>query len=335
MKIIFLGTPHFAENVLQKLIDSKHQVVGVVCQPDKPVGRKQILEAPPTKILAQKYNIPVYQFNKIKLEGIEPLSKLDADIMVTAAYGQILSQEVLDITKHGVYNVHGSVLPSYRGSSPIQWSLINGEKYLGVTILKTEIGMDDGPILLTHQFEIKRQDTVESLMEKISLIGADLLLTALEQIENGTAVLIKQDEQKATKCRLLKKEDGKIDFNKTALEIENLVRGVSEWPVAYTALNDVTLKIYKAQQVEVEDFLRVIGNTPENMAKINYTSNGTVLHSSAKKGIFVKAQNSILQILELQLEGGKKLDAKSFANGGKIKEGNKLGFKHMLPLESL
>ena len=327
MKIIFLGTPHFAENVLQNLIESKHQVVAVVCQPDKPVGRKQVLEAPPTKILAQKHNIPVYQFNKIKLEGVEPLSKLNADIMVTAAYGQILSQDVLDITKYGVYNVHGSVLPSYRGSSPIQWSLINGEKFLGVTILKTEIGMDDGPILHTEQFEIQRDDTVESLMEKISLIGAELLLKSLDEIENGTAVLIKQDESKATKCRLLKKEDGLIDFNKTALQIENLVRGVSEWPVAYTAINDTILKIYKAKQIEVLDYLNIIGNTDENKLKINSALNGKVLHCSAKKGIFVKAENSVLQILELQLEGSKKLDAKSFANGGKIKEDDKLGFK--------
>ena len=141
MKIIFLGTPHFAENVLRKLLESKHKVVAVVCQPDKPVGRKQILEKPPVKILAEEHNISVYQFKKIRLEGVEVLSQLGADIMITAAYGQMLSQEVLDITKYGVINVHGSVLPKYRGSSPIQWSLINGEKTLGVTIITSFISV--------------------------------------------------------------------------------------------------------------------------------------------------------------------------------------------------
>lgn len=318
MKIIFLGTPHFAENVLQKLIDSRHEVIAVVCQPDKLVGRKQLLEAPPTKVLAQKYNIPVYQFTKIRLEGVEPLKKLGADIMITAAYGQILSQEILDITKYGVYNVHGSVLPRYRGSSPIQWSLINGEKTLGVTILKTQAGMDDGPILHTQEFEIQESDTVSSLMEKISLMGADLLLKSLDEIENGTAVLVPQDESLVTKCKMLKKEQAVIDFNSPAQNIVNFVRGMAEWPVAYTHYNGVMLKIYKAKSHTLQDFM-ALSNL--NLDEVNNMTNGQVVLVSTKKGIFVKCDNSVLELVELQLEGGKKMSAKDFANGKKLLQG--------------
>ncbi len=318
MKIIFLGTPHFAENVLQKLIDSRHEVIAVVCQPDKLVGRKQLLEAPPTKVLAQKYNIPVYQFAKIRLEGVEPLKKLGADIMITAAYGQILSQEILDITKYGVYNVHGSVLPKYRGSSPIQWSLINGEKTLGVTILKTQAGMDDGPILHTQEFEIQESDTVSSLMEKISLMGADLLLKSLDEIENGTAVLVPQDESLVTKCKMLKKEQAVIDFNTPAQNIVNFVRGMAEWPVAYTHYNGVMLKVYKAKSYTLQDFM-ALSNL--SLDEISNMKNGQVALVSTKKGIFVKCDNSVLELVELQLEGGKKMSAKDFANGKKLATG--------------
>ena len=321
MKIIFLGTPHFAENVLQKLIDSRHQVVGVVCQPDKLVGRKQILEAPPTKLLAQKYNIPVFQFAKIRLEGVEPLKQLNADIMVTAAYGQMLSQDVLDMTPNGVINVHGSVLPRYRGSSPIQWSLINGEKTLGVTILKTQIGMDDGPILHTQEFEIDRKDTVDSLMEKISLMGADLLIKSLDEIENKKAVFVPQDESKATKCTMLKKEQARIDFGQPAIKVENFVRGLEAWPVAYTFHNGVMLKIYKAYAMQPSEYFSqfAISQEPLERAKMEVAPAGQVLFVSSKKGIFVKCYQSVLRLDLLQLEGGKILDGKQIANGNKIK----------------
>lgn len=319
MKIIFLGTPHFAENVLQKLINSRHEVVAVVCQPDKLVGRKQVLECPPVKLLAQKHNIPVYQFNKIRLEGVEPLKQIDADIMVTAAYGQILSQDILDITKFGVYNVHGSVLPKYRGSSPIQWSLINGEKTLGVTILKTQIGMDDGPILHTQEFEILETDTVASLMEKISLIGADLLLKSLDEIENGTAVLTLQDESQATKCTMLKKEQAVLDFSKSAKTLENFVRGMEEWPVAFCHLNGVMLKVYKAKAKSFDELATLLNSeiTLDNLKNSQY---GEIVYAG-KKGVFVKCQNSVLQLLEMQLEGGKKLGYKDFVNGKKLYAG--------------
>lgn len=321
MNIIFLGTPHFAENVLQKLIDSRHKVVAVVCQPDKLVGRKQILESPPTKMLALKHGIKVFQFDKIKLEGVEPLKALNADVMVTAAYGQMLSQEVLDITPHGVINVHGSVLPKYRGSSPIQWSLINGEKTLGVTILKTQIGMDDGPILHTKEFDIQKDDTVESLMDKISIMGADLLLQSLEEIENNTAKFVSQDESQATKCTMLKKEQAQINFEQPALNIENFVRGMAFWPVAYCFLNGQMLKIYKATSFSLDTLTNETNYELDVIKKSVDFDFGQVI-SVNKHGIFVKCLNSILRLDEVQLQGGKKLLSKDFANGNKIKQGD-------------
>lgn len=320
MNIIFLGTPHFAENILQKLIDSKHKVVAVVCQPDSPVGRKQVLEAPPTKKLAQKYGIKVFQFDKIKLEGVQPLKALNADIMITSAYGQMLSQEILDITPHGVINVHGSVLPKYRGSSPIQWSLINGEKTLGVTILKTQIGMDDGPILHTQEFLIEQSDTVDSLMEKISQMGADLLLKSLDEIENKTAIFTPQDESKATKCTMLKKEQAQIKFDNLAQNIQNFVRGLASWPVAYCFLNGQMLKVFKATSFSLDAINPQDVSSPQFRA-ISQSPNfdvGQVI-SADKFGIFVKCNNSVLRLDEVQLQGGKKMLAKDFVNGGKIK----------------
>ena len=303
MKIIFLGTPKFAETVLESLINSKHKVVAVVCQPDKPVGRKQILEMPPSKILALKNNIPVYQFNKIRLEGVEPLKKLEADIMVTAAFGQILSQEVLDITPFGVFNVHASVLPKYRGSSPVQWSLINGEKTIGVTILKTLAGIDNGPVLMTKQIAIESTDTVETLLSKLSKIGADMIVKALDIIETKKAVLVPQDESQMTYYPMLKKENAKINFNLSATNIVNFVRGMEEWPVAYTFLQGKMLKVYKSSVVK-DNF-------------VNYLPSQVVL-ASTKQGLVVKAKDFAVRLNVVQIENGKKMTDSEFLNGRKI-----------------
>ena len=310
MKIIFMGTPHYAEVVLQKLIDSKHQVVAVVCNPDKPVGRKQTLTPPETKILAQKYNIPVYQFKKIRIDGVEALKKIDADIMITAAYGQILSQEILDITKFGVYNVHGSVLPKYRGSSPIQWSLINGEKYLGVTILKTLAGLDNGPILLTKHYEIQPQDTVESLMHTLATIGADLLLEGLDLLESGNYVLTEQDEGEMTYFPMLKKEDSPIDFTKSAQQVCNFVRGMAEWPVATVNLQGNITKVYKAE---------VVNYLPEK----NYNC-GEIVCATNKMGLVVKASDGFVRLVEIQPQNSKKMRDVDYLNGKKLVVGTNI-----------
>lgn len=307
MKIIFMGTPHYAEVVLEKLINSKHQVVAVVCNPDKPVGRKQVLTPPETKVLAQKHNIPVYQFKKIKIDGVETLKKIDADIIITAAYGQILSQEILDITKFGVYNVHGSVLPKYRGSSPIQWSLINGEKQLGVTILKTLAGLDNGPILLTKYYDIQPDDSVESLMHTLSSIGGDLLLDGLDMLESGNYSLIEQNEAEMTYFPMLKKEDSAIDFNKSAQKICNFVRGMAEWPVATVNLQGNIAKVYKAQ---------VVNYLPEKQY-----NNGEVVCATNKLGLIVKADDGYVRLCDIQPQNSKRMKDTEFLNGKKLEVG--------------
>lgn len=310
MKIIFMGTPHYGALVLQKLLQSRHQVVAVVCQPDKPVGRKQILTPPETKVLAKQHNIPVYQFKKIRIDGVQTLKDLGADIMVTAAYGQILSQEILDITKYGVYNVHASVLPKYRGSSPIQWSLINCEKSIGVTILKTEAGLDNGPILLTKAIPILDGDTVQSLMQKLGEIGADLMLEALDMLECGNYKLVPQDESKMSYYPMLKKENSSIDFTKTANQVVGFVKGLAEWPVACTNITGQTTKVFQAQVVNY-------------LAEKQYQP-GEVVCASNKLGLIVKCKDGFVRLTVLQPQSSKQMRDTEFLNGRKIAVGTKL-----------
>lgn len=307
MKIIFMGTPHYAEVVLEKLINSRHQVVAVVCNPDKPVGRKQVLTPPPTKVLAQQHNIPVYQFKKIRIDGVETLKNIDADIMVTAAYGQILSQEILDITKFGVYNVHGSVLPKYRGSSPIQWSLINCEPKLGVTILQTYAGIDNGPILLTQEYDILPDDTVESLMHNLSTMGGNLLLKGLDMLESGNYVLTPQNEAESSYYPMLKKEMSPIDFNKTPEQIVGFVKGMAEWPVATVNLQGNITKVYKAE---------VVNYMPEKQYQ-----NGQIVCATNKLGLIVKAQNGFVRLVDIQAQNSKRMRDTDYLNGKKLEVG--------------
>lgn len=310
MKIIFMGTPHYAAIVLQKLIDSNHQVVAVVCQPDKPVGRKQILVPPETKEIAKANNIPVYQFHKIRIDGVETLKNIDADIMVTAAYGQILSQEILDITKFGCYNVHASILPKYRGSSPIQWALINGETTTGVTILKTYAGIDNGPILLTKECQIENTDTVSSLMQKLGEIGADLMVQGLDMLESGNYVLTPQNEDEMTYFPMLKKENSNIDFEKSTKYICDFVRGLEEWPTAVTNLHGNTLKVFDAEEVNY-------------FAEKEYNP-GQIVCATNKQGFIVKTGDGFVRLCVIQPQNGKKMKDTDFLNGKKIEVGTKL-----------
>lgn len=307
MKIIFMGTPHYAEVVLEKLINSNHQVVAVVCNPDKPVGRKQVLTPPPTKVLAQKHNIPVYQFKKIRIDGVETLKNIDADIMVTAAYGQILSQEILDITPFGVYNVHGSVLPKYRGSSPIQWSLINCEKKLGVTILKTYAGIDNGPILLTQEYDILPEDTIQTLMHNLSTIGGDLMIKALDMLQSGNYNLVPQNEDEMTYYPMLKKEMSPIDFNKSAEQVVGFVRGMAEWPVATVNLQGNITKVLKAEVVNY-------------MSEKQY-NNGDIVCATNKLGLIVKTADGFVRLSQIQPQNSKLMKDTDFLNGKKLEIG--------------
>lgn len=302
MRIAFLGTPEFAIPSLQMLIDSGHDLA-VFTQPDRPVGRHKTPEPPPVKLLAQRYGIPVFQFEKIRLpEGVDALRSFGPDLMVTAAFGQILSAENLSIPKYGCINVHGSLLPKYRGAAPIQWSVIDGETVTGITTMQTDVGMDTGDILMQEETVIGSDETSGELYGRLAVIGADLLKRTIASLEAGTLVHAPQDESLATKCPMLKKEHGRIDFSRSALAVHNLVRGVNPWPGAYALLDGNTLKIWKTAITDRSSS----GSEP-----------GT-LFGNEKEGLFLQCADRPIEILELQAPGGKRLDAVTFLRGRKI-----------------
>lgn len=303
MNIVFFGTPDFAGSVLESLIDSKHSVVAVVTQEDKKVGRKQILTESSVKKIAKSNNIKVLQFHKIRQEGFEELKKLDADIFVTCAYGQIISEEIINLPKFKTINVHFSLLPTYRGASPVQWALINCEKTVGVTIMNTDKGIDTGDIIMQKELNVEKDDNCETLLNKLADMSKPMLLQVLEDFEKGNVCFYPQGEN-FTYYPMLKKEDGKIDFNKTSTEIVGLINGLYLWPNAYFYLNNKTVKVFKAESVEFDGGKEC----------------GEVVCAN-KTGLIIKCGEGHLKILELQIEGGKRLDYKSFLNGNKIEIG--------------
>lgn len=305
MKIVFLGTPRFAEIVLEYLINSRHKVIAVVCQPDKPNARGNKMIECSAKTFAIKNSIPVYQFEKIKIDGISTLRELSPDIIVTAAYGQILNAEVLSIPKYGVINVHGSLLPKYRGASPIQYCLLKGEKETGITIMKTEVGMDDGDIILAQNMTIAPEDNSETLSEKLAHLGGRLVVDALNLIEDGKATYTPQNHDDATFTKMLKKENSYINFNISAKRCENKVRAYNPNPVAKMRIDGQEYKVYSAKAHENE----IQGQ------------NGEIVESSAKKGLFIKCEEGVLEILELSAPSSKRMSAKSYLNGKHIETG--------------
>ncbi len=307
MKIVFLGTPDFAVKPLEAIINSHHEVLAVVTQPDKPVGRKGIITPCDVKVFAESKGVKTLSYNKIRLEGVEDLKALNPDIMVTCAYGQILSKEILDIAKHGVINIHASLLPKYRGSAPIQWSIINGDTQTGVTIMQTDVGVDTGDILKAVSLDILETETAGELFDRLSLLGAETIVSVLDDIENGNITKTKQDESLATHVGMLKKEDGKLDFTKPSKDIVNLIRGLNPWPVAFTLLNGKTLKVYSATACDYKG------------------QAGKVLFADVKNGLIIGTGDGSIKINELQLEGSKKMSARDFLVGNKIKQGDILG----------
>lgn len=251
MRIVFMGTPDFAAAILERLISTGRNVVGVFSQPDKPVGRKQIIEPTPVKKLASEHGIPVFQPAKMK-DGtaLEMMKSLSPDIAVVAAYGRILPKELLDVPPLGCVNVHGSLLPKYRGAAPIQWSVINGDKITGVTTMYMAEGMDTGDMILKLETEIGEDETAGELFDRMAALGADSIEKTLELFDNGAVPRTPQDEAEATMAPMLKKEMGELDFGKYAEEIHNLVRGLCPWPVAFTYVDGKSVKIYKADRVE-------------------------------------------------------------------------------------
>ena len=299
MRIAFLGTPEFALPSLEMLRTSGH-TLAVFTQPDRPVGRHAKLTPPPTKAYALQHDIPVFQFEKIRLpEGVAALKDFAPDLMVTAAFGQLLSAENLAIPRLGCINVHGSLLPKYRGAAPIQWAIIDGETETGITTMMTAIGMDTGDILLVDKIAIDPDETAGELFERMAVLGAETLRRTISALEAGTLVRIPQDESLATKCPMLKKEHGKLDFSQSAAAIHNRVRGTNPWPGAYALLGDEVLKIHKTQKTD-----HTISEEPLG-----------ILKGSAKSGLFVRCADGWLEIVELQTTGGKRMRAKDYLLG--------------------
>lgn len=313
MKVIFLGTPEFAIPTLNMLIEN-HDVVGVVTQEDKPVGRSHKPVFSPVKKVALAHNIPVYQYHRIRKEGVEDLKSLNADVMVTCAYGQILSQEILDITPVGVINVHGSLLPKYRGSAPIQWSIINGERMSGITILRSEAGMDDGDILLKEETQILEYETSEELFTRLSIMGAECLKKALHLIETGNAVFTPQNHEEATVCKMLKPYMAKVNFDDSARNIANLVHGLNTWPVVKISIGEYVFKLYKCRVLIKDDIEKYVSD----LEKFEV---GQVVLANAKRGLVVKCGTDYLHIIELQNQNAKRMTSNAFLNGKHINIG--------------
>ena len=314
MKIIFMGTPEFAVPTLQALIDSKHEVVAVVTQPDKPSGRHNQLQESPVKLLAKLHNIPVYQFKKIRLDGVETINAIDADIIVTCAYGQILSSDILFAKRYGVINVHGSLLPKYRGASPIQSAIINGEKETGVTILQSDIGIDDGKMILSESTPINSCETYGELSSRLSVLGAKLAVEALNLIESKDAKYIAQDESLATYCKMFKADYGRLNFNNNAEDIVNLIHGINPSPIAFMIINGARYKVYNAHVVNDDDVAKLGLNQ-------DYCS-GQVVVAKSKVGLIIKCNDGYVSIDRIQAENGKILPVKDYLNGSKIKIGD-------------
>ncbi len=308
MKIVYAGTPEFAVAPLENLIKEGFCVVGVVTQTDKPQGRKGILTPPPVKVKAEEYGIPVFQPEKIR-DFVSELRALKADVMVTCAYGQILTQDVLDSFEKGVWNIHAGLLPFYRGASPIQSCILNGETQTGVSILKTELGLDSGPVLLVEKTDIEQGETCGELSARLSVLGAKAIVTALNKVKSGEFTLLEQGEEGVNTVRKIGKEHAKIDFSKSVEEIVNLVRAMNPAPLAYASVNGLKINVFTAEKAE--------DTQAEESVKV-----GEIVSDIPKKGLIVKCGNGFVKILELQPSGGKKMRASDFLNGRKVKKGD-------------
>ncbi len=308
MKIIFMGTPDFSVPTLDAIKKDGNEIVLVVTQPDKKKGRKGILTPPPVKEWAVKNNISIFQPVKLReKQNIEELEKYEADVIVVAAFGQILPKEVLDMPKYGCINVHASLLPKYRGASPIQWAILNGDDETGVTTMQMGVGLDDGDILLQKKVPISSEDTGGSLFDKLSKVGADLLIETLHRIEKNDIVRIPQDDEKATHVGLIKKDFGILSFDEENKYILNKIRALNPWPSAFTFYKDKIVKIWKAKSVSFNNK--------------GYEYGDLVVEN--KDELLVVTRNGAISILELQEEGKKRIKAADFLRGHKIEKGDK------------
>ena len=310
MKILFMGTPDFARESLEAIYNAGHQILGVVTNPDRPKGRGMKLVASPVKEYALSKELEIYQPEKVKnnIEFIEKMKALEPDVICVVAYGKILPKEILDIPRLGCINVHGSLLPKYRGAAPIQWAVINGDKVTGITTMYMDIGMDTGDMILKQEVEIGPDETTGEVWNKLSKIGGQLLVKTLEQIENGTAPRIQQSDD-FSMAPMLDKEMSKIDWdNKSAIEIKNLVRGLDPIMGTYSYLDGKKIKIWKVD---------VIPNDNSNV------ESGTVIKADCKDGLYIKAKDGIIKVLEIQGENAKRMSVQDFLRGNNIEVGTK------------
>lgn len=308
MNVVFMGTPDFAVPVLQSLIDSeKHNVTAVVTQPDKARGRSGKLVFTPVKKVAVDNEIPVYTPDKVKeSEFVDTLRQIPCDVIVVVAFGQILSKDILEMPKFGCINVHASLLPRWRGAAPIQWAILEGDEKTGVTTMQMDVGLDTGDMLLKKEMEIGADDTGESLFEKLSVLGGPLLLETLERVEKGNLQPVSQEDGKSTYAKMLTKELGELDFTWDAVKLERYVRGLNSWPSAYTHYKGKLLKIWKAE---------VIGR--------NTDFESGVVAEVTKDDFCIQTGNGLLKLLEIQLEGKKRMTAGEFLRGAKIQTGDR------------
>ena len=306
MRIVFMGTPDFAVPSLQALIDAGHDVCAVYTQPDKPQGRKQILTAPPVKTLALEHDIPVFQPNTLKNEDEQArLRELAPEVIIVVAYGKLLHKAVLDIPPHGCINVHGSLLPRWRGAAPIQWAVIAGDEMAGVTTMQMAEGLDTGDMLLTYETKVGEKETAGELFDRLAQSGAELLTQTLVKLDEITPR--PQDDAQSCYAHMLDKQMAVIDWSKSAHEIDCLIRGLNPWPIALTALSGERLKVFAAEKAN--------GNGEP----------GTVLEADPKKGLTVAWGEGALGLTEIQLVGGKRMKATDFLRGHAIEVGTKLG----------
>lgn len=320
LRVIFLGTPEFAVPTLQQLIDFPHtDVVAVVTQPDRPSGRGNKMHAPPTKELAEKHNIKVFQPVKLSKspEIVQAMRDLQPDLIVMVAFGQILKKEVLNMPPKGVINVHASLLPKLRGAAPLNWSIINGDTVAGVTTMYTEAGVDTGPMLLKKETHVDDEMNAEQLARILSVDGAHLLIETIKKLLDGTLVAEKQDDSQATLAPMLDKELGRINWTNTAKNIHNLVRGIVPWPGAFTMFNNAPLKIWRTKP----------GAKPERQMPV-----GSIQKSGDKIFVVCGSGDQTLELLEVQPPSKAKMQARDWANGAHIKTGDVF---HSHPLEEV
>ncbi len=319
MKILFMGTPDFAKASLEKIYNAGYEIIGVVTNPDKPKGRGMKLFASPVKEFALEKGITVYQPAKIRnnSEFIEKIKELNPDVICVVAYGKILPKEILEIPSCGCINVHGSLLPKYRGAAPIQWAVINGDKITGVTTMYMDVGMDTGDIILKQEVEIGEDETTGELWEKLATTGGDLLVKTLKEIEKGTVTRTIQGDDFSV-APMIDKQIAKIDWNeKTAQEIKNLVRGLNPIMGAYSYIEDKKIKFWNVQKLTYEEFMKDFGENPSNK------ENGKVLISNSKDGLYIKAKDGVIKVLEIQGENARKMNILDFLRGNKIMENEK------------